>query len=126
MRIRQRASAGGQHRGAGALRPPGAAVWRPYPNPIPSQSCGRRARLVLSAGVEEAGVEVLADAGEVAARRGAPGAVRTSGPLAAKSGAHGLTYLEYDTGARAAKPRLLTKAGKPRHALFRRRAQGKE
>ncbi len=87
---------------------------------------GRRAAQVLSAGEEEAGVEVLADADEVAARRGGPGAVRTSGPLAAKSGAHGLTYLEYDTGARAAKPRLLTKGGKPRHALFRRRAQGKE
>ncbi|KAK9830608.1 hypothetical protein WJX81_004839 [Elliptochloris bilobata] len=82
---------------------------------------------VLSAGEEEAGVEVLADADDLAAKRSAGGgAVRTAGTLAAKSGAHGLTYLEYDTGARAAKPRTLTKAGKPRHALFRRRAQGKE
>ena len=74
-------------------------------------------------------MEVLADADELVAKRGAgAGAVRTAGTLAAKSGAHGLTYLEYDTsGARRnAKPRTLTKDGKPRHALFRRRAQGKE
>ena len=73
-------------------------------------------------------MEVLADADELVAKRGAgAGAVRTAGTLAAKSGAHGLTYLEYDTGgARRAKPRTLTKDGKPRHALFRRRAHGKE
>ena len=82
---------------------------------------------MLSAGEEEAAVEVLADADDVPAKKvSGAGAVRKSGSLASKSGAHGLTYLEYDTGARAAKPRLLTKDGKTRHLLFRRRAQGKE
>lgn len=80
---------------------------------------------VLSAGEEEAAVE--ADEGTDDVGRAAKAvAKRTVGSLAALSGAQGLSYMEFGTRGRgSSRPRLSTKTGKPRHALFRARAQGK-
>ena len=81
---------------------------------------------VLSAGEEEAAVEAD-DLTDDIARTVKAVARRTVGSLAALSGAKGLSYMEFGTQARgsSSRPRLATKSGKPRHALFRARAQGK-
>ncbi|EIE26133.1 DNA repair helicase rad25 [Coccomyxa subellipsoidea C-169] len=78
---------------------------------------------VLAAGEDEAGVEV-ADVTDDVTRTKKALAQRTAGSLAAMSGAHGLTYMEYGTN-KAQKPRLTTKSGKMRHIMFRKHAQGK-
>ncbi|KAK9809097.1 hypothetical protein WJX72_009334 [[Myrmecia] bisecta] len=72
---------------------------------------------VLSAGEDEAGEERVDDADDVATKKLV--ARRTVGSMAALSGAQGLTYMEFSSGRGSAKPRLTTKSGRPRHALFR-------
>ncbi|CAK0736769.1 General transcription and DNA repair factor IIH helicase subunit xpb2 [Coccomyxa viridis] len=78
---------------------------------------------VLSAGEDEAGIEVAAVTDDVT-RTKASLAHRTTGNLAALSGAHGLTYMEY--GVQRKKPRMTTKSGRTRHLMFRQRAEGKK
>ena len=80
---------------------------------------------VLSAGEEEAGEELLPDKDELVRRTAKGVADRTVGSMAALSGAHGLTYMEFASGRAKAKPRMTTKSGKMRHLLFRKHAEGR-
>lgn len=81
---------------------------------------------VLSAGEEEAAVEAD-DLTDDINRTVKAVARRTVGSLTALSGGRGMSYMEFGTGGGrgSSKPRMATKSGKPRHALFRARAQGK-
>ena len=80
---------------------------------------------VLSAGEEEAHVEDddMTDAINTTAKAASK---RHEGSLSALTGGRGLSYAEYSTQSRgSSRPRLVGAAGRPRHPLFRARAQGR-
>lgn len=80
---------------------------------------------VLTAGEEEAHVEDDNMTDDIA-RTAKAISKRTKGSISALAGGQGLNYLEFGTQGRgSSRPRLTGKSGKPRHALFRARAQGR-
>ena len=80
---------------------------------------------VLSAGEEEAHVEDDNMTDDIV-RTAKAMSKRTVGSMSALTGGRGLSYLEFGTQGRgSSRPRLTSKTGKPRHALFRARAQGR-
>lgn len=80
---------------------------------------------VLSAGEEEAHVEADSITDDIS-RTAKAISKRTSGSISALTGGRGLSYAEFGTEGRgSSRPRLTGRSGRPRHILFRHRAQGR-